>query len=156
MNKKILLFNQVSGPLFIDIANAFISENDDVTLVTGAIEPASVLPDKRIKIIKKCKYIRNKTYLRISTWILFFCQSLFYLFFKKGNYKILVVSNPPILPFITSFLSYKKNFEYDVLIYDVYPDALSTLNYIKKDSFLFQFWDRMNTNLYQKANRVCL
>ena len=38
MKNKVTLFNQVTGPLFIDIVNAFSKEYDKVTLVTGAVQ----------------------------------------------------------------------------------------------------------------------
>ena len=98
--------------------------------------------------------MRNKGYLRLLTWFAFFFQSLMFLFLKTGSCKILVVTNPPILPFFTSIFYHRKRFGFDVLIYDVYPEALNSLNFVKKDSFIFKFWDKINRGVYQKANRV--
>ena len=38
MKDKIVLINQVTGPLFIDIANEFAKKFDNVELITGKIE----------------------------------------------------------------------------------------------------------------------
>ena len=43
MNKKAVLINQVTGPLFIDIVNQYIKEYDDVVLITGSIEEFEVV-----------------------------------------------------------------------------------------------------------------
>ena len=154
MNKKATLFNQVTGPLFIDIANAYASKYDEVILITGSLEPTSTKLNPKIKIILKCKYKRNKGYLRIFTWLLFYIQSFIYILFEKYHGKILFVSNPPLLPFLGSNFYGSKNIDFDVLIYDVYPDALSNFGYIKEGSYLYRFWDRMNKKVYKKAQRI--
>lgn len=154
MIREFILINQVTGPLFIDIANAYAKKFDNVTLVTGSIEPASTKLDINIKIVKKCNYIRKKGYLRILTWLVFFFQTFIYLFLKSGKCKILLVSNPPILPFFTSIFSFRKKFEFNVIIYDLYPDALNALNYIRKDSIMFKSWKKINSSVYKKASRV--
>ena len=67
MGKKITLFNQVSGPLFIDIANAYLERYDEVILITGDIEPTYAQLDDKIKVIRKIKYKRNKSILETRT-----------------------------------------------------------------------------------------
>ena len=85
MGKKITLFNQVSGPLFIDIANACLEKYEEVILITGNIEPTYARLDDKIKVIRKIKYKRNKAYLRISTWLIFYIQCFLYLLFNKEH-----------------------------------------------------------------------
>ena len=138
MNKKIILINQVTGPLFIDIANQYLREYSNVTLITGSIEQTYAPLNKKIKILLKQKYIRKNSFLRVFTWVYFFIQTYIHLKITKTNYdKALLVSNPPILPFLGSFLFKKKKIKFDILIYDVYPDTLSNFGYLKKDSLLF-------------------
>jgi glycosyltransferase involved in cell wall biosynthesis len=154
MNKRATLFNQVTGPLFIDIANAYLSEFDEVVLITGSIEPTSADLNPKIKVILKSKYKRNKGYLRIYTWLLFFFQSFFYTLFRKDHGEMLITSNPPLLPFLGSIFSHRKKTKFNVLVLDVYPDALSNFGYIKEGSLLYRFWDRMNNKIYHEAERV--
>jgi len=154
MNKRITLFNQVTGPLLIDVANTYLQKYDDVILVTGSIEPTYAELDERIKIIYKTPYKRYKSYLRISTWLMFFMSSFFYILMNRNIGKVLLVSNPPILPFLGSIFSYRKNFSYDVLIYDVYPDALENFGYLKKDSILFKNWDKLNSSTFESAEKI--
>ena len=88
MKTKTILINQVTGPLFIDIANEYIHKYDNVILVTGSIECTSNQLNPKIEVVKRIKYRRNKSYLRIVTWLGFFFQSMIYLFtktkYKKG------------------------------------------------------------------------
>ena len=154
MTKKATLINQVTGPLFIDIANAYAKEYDKVKLVTGSIEPTSTKLDDSIEIILKCKYKRNKGFLRIYTWILFYVQCFIYFLTRKDHGKVLLVTNPPILPFLGAILLNRKKINFDVLVYDIYPNALSNFGYIKEISLIYRFWERINKKVYLKANRV--
>ena len=38
MSNQVVLINQVTGPLFIDIANEYVKKYDNVVLITGTIE----------------------------------------------------------------------------------------------------------------------
>lgn len=154
MNKKITLFNQVTGPLFIDMANVYAEKYEEVILVTGAIISSHVELDKKITIVYQTKYKRNKGYLRIITWLLFFIQSYFYLLKNKNTGKIVFVTNPPIVPFLGSIFSSRKDFEYEVLVYDIYPEALTNFGYLNKSSILYKYWNWMNKKTYTKANRI--
>lgn len=155
MNKKAVLINQVTGPLFIDIVNQYIKEYDDVILITGSVEETYSKLNSKTKIIYKQKYNRKKVYSRIYTWVLFYLQCYIYLLFSKLKvHKVLLVSNPPVLPFLGSFLLKRKKIEYDVLIYDVYPDTLSNFGYLKTSSFLFMLWDNLNIKSFKNANRI--
>ena len=156
MSKKITLLNQVTGPLFIDIANKYAETYDEVILVTGVIEPTYATLDDKVKVVYKTTYKRNKSYLRILTWLFFFIQTYFYFLFKKqeNGEEVLIVSNPPILPFLGSVLFFKRKIKFKVLIYDVYPDALLNFGYVKKTSYIYNLWDKMNTKAYMYADEI--
>jgi len=156
MNKKITLLNQVTGPLFIDIANKYAEIYDEVILVTGIIEPTYAPLDDKVKVVYKTTYKRNKSYLRILTWLLFFMQTYFYFFFKQKQHgeEVLIVTNPPILPFLGSIFFSKRKIKFKVLIYDIYPDALLNFGYVKKTSFIYKYWDIMNKNSYKYADQL--
>ena len=62
MSKKITLLNQVTGPLFIDIANEYSKTYDEVILVTGIIEPTYAKLSNKVKVVKKITYRRNKSW----------------------------------------------------------------------------------------------
>jgi len=156
MIKKITLLNQVTGPLFIDIANEYAKYYDEVILVTGALEPTYAKLNDKVKVNYKTVYKRNKSYSRILTWLLFFVQTYLYFFFKKQQEgeEVLIVTNPPILPFLGSKFFLKRKIKFKVLVYDIYPDALSNFGYVKKSSFIYRYWDKMNKNAYENADEV--
>ena len=154
MNKGIILCNQVAGPMFIDVANYCASQNMEVDLITGSIEETYSRLDKRVNVIFKKKYERKNSFLRVYTWIIFFFQSYFSLQFKNNKKEVLLVSNPPILPIIGLLLYLTKKTSFKILIYDIYPNALSELNILSEKSFIYRIWDRLNILAYHRATEV--
>ena len=154
MKKRIILINQATGPLFIDMCNAYLKKYSEVILITGKIMPTYAELDSKITIVIKKKLNSLKSYTRIYTWMVFFFQSLIYILLNKKTDKILFVSNPPILPFVGYFLSRIKKFEYDVLVYDIYPDALLNFGYLSEKSFIYKMWNKLNKRTYKHANRI--
>ena len=155
MSKKVILINQVAGPLFIDIANQYINEYNDVLLITGSVEETYSTLDSKIRVLYKRRYNRNRGIYRIYTWALFYLQCYFYLvFFATSGHKILLVTNPPLMPFLGSYLLRRKKVEYDILVYDIYPDALINFGYLKDTSLLYKVWDYLNVRSYKNATRI--
>ena len=60
MNKRVVLINQVTGPLFIDIANQYINNHYDVVLVTGTVVETYATLDSEIRIVYKKIYNRKR------------------------------------------------------------------------------------------------
>lgn len=148
MKTNYIFINQVTGPLFIDMLNSY-SENDcEIILYTGQIESISTELDQKIKIRFLKKYKRNSIIQRINSWIIFYLQSQYFLFIDKKIDPILfLVSNPPFAPFLNLFFSLKSY----ILIYDIYPDALCSLQFINSKSFLYKLFARFNKKSFNKA-----
>ena len=136
------------------MCNAYLKKYSEVILITGKIMPTYAELDSKITIVIKKKLNSLKSYTRIYTWMVFFFQSLIYILLNKKTDKILFVSNPPILPFAGYFLSRIKKFEYDVLVYDIYPDALLNFGYLSEKSFIYKMWNKLNKRTYKHANRI--
>ena len=155
MTRKIILINQVAGPLFIDIANEYIKKYNDVLLITGSVEETYAALDVKIRVLYRCKFNRTLGIYRIYTWALFYLQCYFYLFFSaSSNHKVLLVTNPPLTLFLGSYLLQRKKVEYDILVYDIYPDALVKFGYLKISSLLYKLWDNLNEKSYNNAARI--
>ena len=154
MNKRITLINQVTGPMFVDMANEFLKKYDEVVLITGSVETTYSKLDERIKLIFRIKYQRKNPIMRILTWLIFFTQSIFYLIFNKNHGKLFLATNPPILPFLISFFSKKTISNSTILIYDIYPDTLSNFGYLNEKSLLFRIWNYLNNRSYDLASEI--
>lgn len=73
--------------------------------------------------------------------------------FKKGD-KVLVVTTPPSLPFLTAFASLMKGASYVLLIHDNYPEILIAANKAKENSFFVNTLNYFNRWLYKYAAKI--
>lgn len=150
MNNKIIIFNQDSGYLMIDLANAYCDRGYDVTLVTGRIKERSILLNKKVRIARIKKYVRTTAIKRMWSWGVAGLQIFLKVLFHFRDEHLLFVSNPPISAWVNLFV--KRDFS--LLIYDVYPDALVDVGFLSQNSFILRSWKKVNEHIYRKAKRI--
>ena len=73
--------------------------------------------------------------------------------FRKGD-KILVVTTPPSLPFITALASILRGGSYVLLIHDNYPEILIAVGKTGENSFLVKVLNFFNRWLYKYAAKI--
>lgn len=151
MKKNILLANQSSGYLMIDIANAYVRScrYNKVMLFTGEINIRPSIPDSSIKIIKTVKYNKTTTFKRLFTWIFSFFH-LVIVVWTKRDCDLLLVSNPPLNVFVP--LVTRKKYSY--IVYDLYPDSLFSQGFIKKNSIIGRWWIKKTKKVFSNAECV--
>jgi glycosyltransferase involved in cell wall biosynthesis len=84
------------------------------------------------------------------------CISIFFksiIGFQKNDL-VLVVTNPPLLPFITAFSSILKRSDHILLIHDNYPEILIAANKTTESSVFTKILKKLNRWLYQKATQI--
>jgi glycosyltransferase involved in cell wall biosynthesis len=149
-NKQILFVNQSAGYLMIDIIDAFKDEYEERILLTGFLNPRNKKLDDSVKVEKLIAYDRTSSIKRIFTWFFAFIKALILIKFKYPKAHLFLVSNPPFTSWIPFFC---KN-SYDILVYDIYPDAFVEFGYFKKDSWIIKKWESTNRKVYGKARKI--
>ena len=70
---------------------------------------------------------------------------------------VLVVTNPPTLPFMALIVRWLRGTPYVLLIHDVYPDVLACGGLLDPRSLLFRVLGALNRRVYERARAiVCL
>ncbi len=149
---KITLINQYTGPLFIDVVNSFANQHH-VVLITGSISEGNTKLNTNVHVKKLIRYRRNSSLGRLCTWLFFTIQSFFYLIRSHSDH-IFIVSNPPFTNFLGPFFLKFLKTPYSLLIYDLYPDVLGQLGYLKKNGWLYKLWSRVNFRIYKYATYI--
>lgn len=72
---------------------------------------------------------------------------------KKAD-KVLVVTNPPLLPFLIRIICFFKGAKFYLLVHDVYPDVFVPLGLIKKSGLIYKCLSKLNTWLFESAYRI--
>ncbi len=73
--------------------------------------------------------------------------------FQKGD-KIMVVTTPPSLPFITAIAALLRGASYVLLIHDNYPEILIAANKAKENSLLVNVINHFNRWLYKYTSKI--
>jgi len=149
-----LIVNQHVVPIAVDVANAFAVSGKHVTLFTGYIETGGNPLHPAIKVVRSVTYRRQSTLTRLWTWFAFSIHYLFFLLLRRGSEPVLVVTNPPVAPIITYWVSRVRAFTYFVQVYDLYPEALVQAGFIKADSLFGRWWRSVNRRVFNNAVRV--
>lgn len=73
--------------------------------------------------------------------------------FKKND-RVLVVTAPPSLPFITAVASLLKSANFTILLHDCYPEVLVAVGKIRPNSLVSNFVNFLNSWLYKHASKI--
>ena len=134
----------------IDIANAFAEKGLNVTLMTGRLVVRNTKLRDKVRVQRIIEYKRNNNLQRILTWSYAFLQIMFLVMTKFRNARLILVSNPPFnffLPFIV------RN-RYSLLVFDIFPDAVSELGIMSKNNVLVRLWKKANKKVYFRAEKI--
>lgn len=92
---------------------------------------------------------------RIINWLSFLFNLLIDLSLKSSSKDILlIVTNPPILPFVGLFFNVVRGQRFIPIIYDIYPDIAVALGVVEENGFFVRLWKRFNSVLYRRASRI--
>ncbi|WP_180957909.1 glycosyltransferase family 4 protein [Psychroflexus sp. MES1-P1E] len=149
-NKTVVILDQASGYLQIDMLEAYAEKFDKCSIVAGSIVERSSLLPKSVKWHKTVKYNRKNLFTRLLTWFVASFQMLFIVLFNYRKAHIVAITNPPF----SVFVPWALGCSYDVVIYDIYPDALKQYQYVKETSFIYRFWSRLNIKMFSSANKI--
>ena len=73
--------------------------------------------------------------------------------FKPGD-RVMVVTNPPSLPFAIALACWLRRSKCLLLIHDNYPEILIAAGKARPDGWLVRFMNRLNKTLYRRAARI--
>lgn len=148
-----------SATLPFSIVKELLQQNFHVTVVTGYEKnntfDSFFLKEHNGKIqINRINYFRSKSskLSKLFSMLSFFFSVLLRLHKFKHIDTLFVFSNPPI----NNLLGYivKKIYKIKVIfvVYDFYPDIAYFTNQLKKESFIFKFYDYINHKIYDGKN----
>lgn len=148
--KKIVIINQDSGYLMIDIANALSNKNLNPYLIAGRIVFRNTVLADSVKVRKIIKYRRNNKFLRLLSWITAFFQIAFIIKTRHRRDYLLIVSNPPF----TTFLPLICRNRFSLIIFDVFPDTLTQMKILPENSMLVRNWKKANQKVFSRADNI--
>lgn len=157
--KKILILSEFFYPdksstpkVLTELAEDLVNNGLDVEVICsnhsykGSLELSKKETVNGIKIsrINSSNFSRDSKLGRIINYMSFTANLFVKLLFSNKYDSILVVSNPPLIPFIAYLNKLIKNKPYYYLVHDVYPDIAVEVGAIKKDSMPYKLMNNIN------------
>ena len=127
--KKVVLVNQSTGYLMVDIVNAYAKHYDEVVLLAGSIRVLERPLNEKVRVRHIMSYNRNSSSRRMVSWLWSSVQVFFLLLFKYRKFETIFVTNPPFA-YLTGLILKR---EFSVIVYDTYPDALKNIGISEKE-----------------------
>lgn len=146
----VVILDQASGYLQIDMLEAYANRYKNRAIVAGSIvERGTPLPSG-VKWHKINTYNRDTSVKRIWSWLLGSINMFWVVlrWYRKAH--IVAITNPPLSVFVPWMLKCS----YDIVIYDIYPDALAHYGYANRKSLVYKVWAKLNRRAFQKAQRI--
>lgn len=147
--RKIVIVNQSTGDLTIDVVNAFAEQYDEVVLMAGTVKVMERELNPKVRVDKIKAYDRSSTLKRILSWLIGTMQIFCKLWVKYRSYEVMYFTNPPMSYWSALLLKSK----FSIVEYDIYPDALMNIG-IKKSNPIFKFWKAINRRVFAKADMI--
>jgi len=105
--------------------------------------------------VPSTRFDKDSLVLRVVNWVSFTLLALLSLVGdRRDRDTLLVLSNPPILPFVAWTYKRITGTPYAYLIYDVYPDMAVELDYLSPGNPVVRLWEWGMRAVYRDADRV--
>lgn len=108
-----------------------------------------------IERVPATRFDKDSLLLRVFNWLSFTALILWRLLRRNHDEEtLLVLSNPPILPFAAWVNKRLHGEPYVYLIYDIYPDMPVQLGVISEEGIIAAAWERAMRSIYRDADRI--
>lgn len=166
---KILILSQYfypelisTGQLLTELSEDLVDLGCSVNVVAGqptyyeSFRVPVELDHRGIKILRvgNTQVEKNSVLGKILNSATFFLGAIHKSLNLSPDTVVLVVTNPPILPFVPYLLSLVRKQKYVCLLHDVYPDIAARFGYLRKEGILYRMWERANRSVLHGAAAV--
>ncbi len=148
--KKVVIINQDSGYLMIDIANALAESGCEVSILTGRLVVRNNPVASSVRTDKIVRYDRRNNFRRLLSWLIAFLQIIYKVKIKYRKDYLFIVSNPPLVAFLPLICRNRYSF----MVFDIYPDTLTRMGILSESSGFIRFWRRINSKVFRRADFV--
>ena len=153
-----------TGQVLTELAEDLQSYSRFIRVITGVpnyarsnIAEAPKNENYRGIKIKRLNYFRlskDSAVGRLAGWFSFLINALINTIFIRDIQSVLIVSNPPILPFLGVLLKRLRKCQFYFLVHDIYPDIAIQIGKLKQDSIMAKIMNAVTTVALKKADKV--
>ncbi len=155
--KRLIMLNQMAGPLFCELAEGLSNEfPDGVVLHTGHSDAKNINNNAsgNIQLIAAPEYNRKSRSTRALSWVWHLFSTTKLILLAKKDDGFLLSSNPPILGIWFWLLNFFKKNPYLILVYDIHPDVLIEMGVVRQSNIIIKVWNWLNKKVYRDAKSI--
>ncbi len=151
-----------TGQLLTDLAVELEKLGCDVSVVTGfpsywgeekEITENEELENVEVKRVFNTQLDSKERLGSIVNGLSFYLSAFKKLLGSRSEKPLLIVTNPPFLPYIGYFVKKLKDRKYMVIVHDVHPDSAVTIGFMK-DGLFADIWRWFNKRMYGGASKL--
>ncbi len=151
-----------TGQLLTELSVGLSRKKIDVDVITASPSYSYKIPaskkeeyfNVKIKRIWSLRLSKNNRTGQILNSTSFFLNVFFNLLFRKDLSNLLIVSNPPFLPFMGYIFNKIRGAKFIFLVHDVFPEKAVKLNYISKGGLLERLWKFMDVKILKSSSAI--
>jgi colanic acid biosynthesis glycosyl transferase WcaI len=152
--ESVLILNQTIGPLLRDFVNALAEGGAKCKVLMGR-DPGNEGDFGAGVLVQGAPRLNRKSIpTRLFSWLAYFFAAVPQLLRCNKDVRVVLFSNPPILPVCGWICSLVRGYRYSVVVYDVYPDMLVEMGWLRAGTLLTRAWHRLNRATYERAFAV--
>lgn len=137
--------------MFLELAEDISKEIGPSRLVTGD-RVRTLLPSLEIR--QAPAYDKRSMPRRALSWIWFTASAMKEVMKVKRAVPLVMVSNPPVMPLLGLISNIVRRQHYIIIVYDIYPDALTALGRLRRGSIVFRIWSCLVKLTFSRAAHV--
>lgn len=123
---------------------------------TGAL--ALLREERNGVLIRRCRTTRFNKDVPLLRFVNVFTSSLTLFWgalvgLRRGD-RVMVVTSPPLLPFLVSLACSIRGAKCTLLIHDVYPDVFAAVGWLRREGFVFRVLASVNRWLYRRVGQI--
>ena len=154
LKPKLLILNQMAGPMTWELAEDLGRELGCVAMLTGHPDTLAKGSTSAVLLYPAPAYQRGNFARRALSWLAYCFKAFFWLWRWPENIPMLIFSNPPILCWVAWLVQMLRGQPYAVMVHDIYPDVLVRLQGFSEEHVLIRLWRGLNCCAYNRARVV--
>ena len=151
---RLLILNQMASPMTWELAEDLGKALGSVALLTGHPDTLAKGSTPAVQLFAAAPYQRNGYGRRALSWLRYLWQASVWLWRWPAATRLLLFSNPPLLPWLGYLMRRLRGQRYAVMVHDVYPDCLLRLGILSERHPVTRIWYRLNRSTYERADVV--
>jgi len=148
-DRKVVIVNQASNYLTIDLANSFQQRFKHVSLITGSIHTQGEELHQSIIVTNINHWVERPPLKKLASYLYALIRIFWLLLTKYRRYEVLFISLPPMAYLLNLILPHR----FSMLIWDVYPDVFKITG-MSERHLIFRTWAYLNKRSFRKAYKI--